>query len=133
MHLLQARAEDLDWERLLGRFGEDWRVLLSHLVLFGFVYPTERERVPRWVMRRLLDRLRDELDVPGAGDRVCRGTLVSREQYLYDLEVLGYRDARLLPDGTMTAEEIDLWTARIEEDGSQAADTQLSAAAPPGR
>jgi hypothetical protein len=41
-HILRARAHLLDWGRLLARFGRHWRVLFSHLVLFGFVYPTER-------------------------------------------------------------------------------------------
>jgi hypothetical protein len=33
-HLLRARAEQIDWQRLLRRFGSNWRVLLSHLVLW---------------------------------------------------------------------------------------------------
>src|SRR5207302_251148 len=37
LHLLRARGRRLDWPRLLARFGPHWRVLLSHLVLFGFV------------------------------------------------------------------------------------------------
>ena len=41
-HLLRARADQLAWRRLLRRFGPHWRVLLGHLVLFGFVYPGER-------------------------------------------------------------------------------------------
>jgi hypothetical protein len=52
IHLLRARAEQLDWPRVLERFGPYWRVLLSYLLLFGFVYPGERTRVPAWVMRR---------------------------------------------------------------------------------
>jgi hypothetical protein len=37
---LAARAEQtMDWPRLLRRFAGEWRVLLSHLVLFGFIYP----------------------------------------------------------------------------------------------
>jgi hypothetical protein len=45
---------------------------------------------------------------------VCNGTLLSREQYLVDLQA-GYRDGRLQPNGPMTQEEIDLWTAAIGE------------------
>src|SRR5690606_4928432 len=30
-HLIHARAEQLDWQRLLGRFGDWWPVLYSHL------------------------------------------------------------------------------------------------------
>lgn len=133
-HLLRATAEQLDWERLLARFAENWRVLLAHLVLFGFVYPGERHRIPAPVMRRLTDALHAELDAPAPGERVSRGTLLSREQYLPDVERWGYRDARLPPSGTMTEEQIDLWTARIEEDGAQAiAAAVVSAGSPPDR
>jgi hypothetical protein len=46
---------------------------------------------------------------------VCQGTLLSRQQYLHDLDELGMKDARLLPEGNMTAEEIERWTAGIED------------------
>ena len=111
MHLLLACATTLDWGRLLRRFAEHWRVLLSHLVLFGFVYPDEADRVPRWVVEELSDRLR-RAPAPEASGRVCRGTLLSREQYLPDL-VRGWRDARLPPDGAMSMEAIALWTDAI--------------------
>jgi len=39
-HPLLKCAHKIDWEHLLRRFGPDWRVLLSHLVLFGFIYPS---------------------------------------------------------------------------------------------
>src|SRR5207248_659415 len=56
-HLLRARGPALDWDRLLRRFGAHWRVLLSHLVLFGFVYPSEQDKVPRRVLHDLAERL----------------------------------------------------------------------------
>ena len=30
-----------------------WEVLLTHLLNFRFVYPTERDLVPRWLMEEL--------------------------------------------------------------------------------
>ena len=45
-HLLRACGNRMDWQRLLARFGPHWRVLLAHLVLFGFIYPGERAAVP---------------------------------------------------------------------------------------
>jgi hypothetical protein len=45
---------------------------------------------------------------------VCRGTLLSREQYLFDIEQLGYTDARLRPHGAMTPEQAEIWTRAIE-------------------
>jgi len=112
-HLIRSRGPDLDWHRLLYRFATHWRVLLAHLVLFGFIYPGERDAVPAWVIRELSDRLRQEADEPAPAERVCQGTFLSREQYLVDVGIWGYEDARLKPRGPMTAEEITHWTAAI--------------------
>jgi predicted nucleotidyltransferase len=113
-HLLQANAERLDWPGLVRRFGTHWRVLLAHLTLFGFIYPGERHRVPRWVMDELVSRLAAETRKPPDGDaRVCAGTLLSREQYLFDVEQLGYVDGRLTPASTMTAQDVQVWTDAI--------------------
>jgi hypothetical protein len=107
IHLLRARGRQLDWDRLLARFGPHWRVLLSHLILFGFVYPDDRESVPARVLQTLTARLRDE---PADTGRLCRGTLLSRTQYLVDTEEWGYADPRLAPRGPMTEDQIVRWT-----------------------
>jgi hypothetical protein len=114
-HLLLARADKLDWRRLLDRFGPHWRVLLSHIVLFGFVYPSERSLIPPWVVQELVRNLEAETNSPDVEDRVCQGTLLSREQYLIDIERWGCKDPRLIPAGNMTAAETRRWTAAIEE------------------
>jgi hypothetical protein len=111
-HLLRAAGGRLDWPRLLGYFDQHWRVLLSHLVLFGFVYPADRGRVPAWVLRTLLDRLQAELTA-GPAEPVCRGTLFSPTQYRIDVEEWGYADARLRPWGDLTPAQVDEWTAGV--------------------
>ena len=113
VHLIRALGPSLDWHRLLSRFGEHWRVLFAHIVTFGYVYPDRRAHVPDWVAAELARRLAAEGSEPG--NRVCNGTLLSREQYLVDLERLGYRDARTEPNGPMTREEANIWTAAIED------------------
>jgi hypothetical protein len=117
VHLLRARAADLDWRRLIDRFGPHWRVLLANLVLFGFVYPSERNRVPAEVMAELLGRVLAEIAQPPPSDRVCQGTLLSRSQYLMDIGPWGYRDVRLAPQVRMRADDIARWTRGIAEDG----------------
>jgi hypothetical protein len=112
-HLLRARGPHLDWDRLLARFGPHWRVLLSHLVLFGFVYPAEPDRVPAAVLRTLTGRLL--AGGTGAGPAVCQGPLLSRIQYLADTEQWGYEDPRLPPEGKMTADQVLHWTAAAFE------------------
>ena len=121
-HILQARGECLDWQRLLLRFGRHWRVLLSHLVLFGFIYPAERTHIPAWVMQELMRRLaRESASVPVAdATAVCRGPLLSRAQYLADIE-RGYRDARLTHESAMSPSDIERWTEGIKVDGERPA------------
>lgn len=111
-HLIQARGEQMDWRRLVDRFasgnngGE--RILLGHLLSFGFVYPSEKGKVPAWVMDELLDRVRSEAPIT---ERLCRGTMLTWDQYLPDVTERGYADARIRPAGTLTQAEVDRWTA----------------------
>jgi hypothetical protein len=116
-HLIRAQAHSFDWDRLVRRFGGRWRVLLSHLILFGFIYPGERDRIPCGVMEGLLGRAGAELREPPPGGRVCQGSLLSRGQYLVDIDGWGYIDARLEPLGNMTSDEVAHWTAAIDRDG----------------
>lgn len=111
LHLLREAGKDLNWPRLLARFGDHWPVLLSHLVLFGFVYPDRRDCVPSAVVNMLVKRLTDQPTEPA--NHLCFGTLLSREQYLHDLQKLGYADVRLPPYGTMTREDLRIWTDDI--------------------
>lgn len=115
-HLIRCCAATLDWQRLLARFGENWRVLYAHLVLFGFVYPAERRLVPRAVMQELAGRLATEEAGDPPGGRVCRGTLLSRAQYLIDVGRWGYADARCAPHGSMSAADVEAWTRAIDSD-----------------
>ncbi len=102
-HLLLRRAEEIRWPRLMARFRGHEAVLLSHLILFTFIYPSERGRIPAGVFRTLLSRWRRE---PTPEAPVCRGTLLSQIQYLPDLH-RGYLDARLRPYGKRSPEQVD--------------------------
>jgi hypothetical protein len=114
-HLLRATGATLAWPRLLGRFGDHWPVLLSHLVLFTYVYPAEARCVPRWVMDDLLGRAARALAAPPTGERMCLGPFISRAQYLIDIEEWGYRDLRLtINGGPMSRVEVQHWTDAID-------------------
>jgi hypothetical protein len=93
-HILHAQARRLDWAHLLWRFGAHWRVLLDHLILFGYSYPHERDAIPRAVLEVLMERLRQETSETPPSDRVCQGTLLSVAQYTEDVQLWGYEDAR---------------------------------------
>jgi hypothetical protein len=111
-HILRKCARTLDWGRLLRCFGANAPVLLSHLVLFQFAYPDHRNTLPDWVLEELWHRGQKEPSLP---DHLCRGTLLSREQYLVDVKTWGYLDARETPVGYMTPQQIQEWTAAISD------------------
>jgi hypothetical protein len=113
-HMIRACHAQLDWRRLMARFGPHWRVLLSHLTLFGFIYPGERACIPSGVMLALTRLLERESRQPPSDQRLCRGTLLSRQQYLTDVSRWGYADGRITPHGPMTAEDVAHWTAAID-------------------
>jgi hypothetical protein len=98
---------------LIQRFDPHTTLLLSHLLVFQFAYPAHRANVPDWVLDELWQRARRS---DAHSERLCRGTLISREQYLVDVEQWGYLDAREMPHGRMTRQQIQDWTAAITKD-----------------
>lgn len=113
VHLLWSRGRTLDWDRLERRFGEFLPVLYLHLVEFLFSYSDGHQRIPAGVFERIQNRAQDMLRTRST-PRVCRGTLLSREQYLDDLERRGYADGRR-SHGTMSASDVEIWTAAIDD------------------
>lgn len=94
-HLLVATRGELDWERILRRFGEHWEVLLSHLVMFRYVYPSHRGFIPSHVLDKLLARFQQTRREPWTGGKLCRGFLLDGiGTYSLDIQEWGYRDAR---------------------------------------
>jgi hypothetical protein len=115
-HLLRCCATKMDWGRLLERFGQDWRVLLAHLTIFGFVYPGERHLIPEAMLRELHVRASTEGSESLNGTPVCQGTLISRAQYLPDVERWGFADARTKSRKSMTEQEREEWTNAIDRE-----------------
>jgi len=113
-HLLLHMADRLDWNRLLRRFGPGAPVLLAHLTLFQFAYPGFAHSVPDPVIQALFDRSNRQASAFVPGSKMCRGTLLSREQYLVDVHEWDFLDGRLSLDGSMSAEEITAWTDAID-------------------
>lgn len=115
-HLLRARAQTMDWARLLFRFGTHWRVLLSHVILFGFIYPEQRLRIPDWFMHEMMRRVKLDMQCLPADRAVCQGTLLSWSQYLTDLEGGDYHDARHVPRGKLLPEETQHMTEVLQRE-----------------
>ncbi len=113
-HLLRARGRSLDWARLERRFGPHRAVLLSYILLFEFIYSDARRYLPEGVFERLVDAVRAQRATQHEPDeRVCRGALLSRQQFLSDILDTGYADGRIV-EGAMTPDQVELWTAAID-------------------
>lgn len=91
-HVLYRQAARIDWKRLLGHMDQYWEVLLIHLLNFRFIYPTERDLIPRWIMAELTDRLAAQIALPPARVRVCRGRMFSPRDYVIDITEWGFAD-----------------------------------------
>jgi len=92
-HLLLCRGRELDWEHLLKRLGNNWRLLLAQIHMFDFTYPGRRDNVPHWVREVLNDRARAAIDEMG-DPVVCYGTLISRFSFAIDVNEWGFKDPR---------------------------------------
>src|SRR5690606_1313046 len=84
-HVILRKHGEIDWHRLLSQMELHWEVLLIHLLNFRFIYPTERDRVPRWLFDELIGRVRAQAELPPANVRVCRGRLLSPRDYVIDI------------------------------------------------
>jgi hypothetical protein len=107
---------ELDWGRLIKRFESHWRVLYVHLILFGYIYPNEKYKIPDWVFQRFSKQLLSEqVQEKQEGPKICQGTLLSREQYLKDIYEWGYVDGRISEETAfrtaMTEQDVAHWTA----------------------
>lgn len=91
-HMILRTGKHLNWERLLMRMEVYWELLLVHLLMFRFVYPSEREIIPEWLMKELLGRVDQQFQLPTPKDKVCRGPLLSRTQYQTDIQEWGFHD-----------------------------------------
>ena len=94
VHLIACVGYAMDWTRLLERVAEHWPLLLAQVMIFQYVYPELDGAIPRWVLEDLLARARAEADRPRSGDRVTRGTLISRFSFNIDVNEWEFRDER---------------------------------------
>jgi hypothetical protein len=91
-HVILTQCENIDWRRLLSHMEQYWESLLAHIINFRFIYPTERHRIPRWLMDELIDRLQQSMALPIPRMKICRGRLFSRTDYFLDISEWGFAD-----------------------------------------
>ena len=92
VHTILRAHDQIDWERLLNHMEVHWEVLLIHLLNFRWIYPTERDKVPDWLLDELLDRLKAQRELPLPQMKVCRGRMFSRIDFEIDVKEWGFAD-----------------------------------------
>ena len=90
-HLLLKHGKNLDWKRLFGKMDQHWQLLLSQLINFHFVYPADRDIVPRWLYDELMKRANEVYDLPAPIEKVCRGPIIDQTQYKTDITEWDYK------------------------------------------
>ena len=58
----------------------------------GEVDLEEREKIPSWLMRELLSRLKHQFELPTPKMKVCRGRMFSVADYTVDVAGMGFAD-----------------------------------------
>jgi hypothetical protein len=91
-HVILKKGKELDWKRLLSYADQYWEVLLIHILNFRFIYPSEREKIPRWLLEELLARLESQKKLPTSEMKICRGRLLSRGDFAIDIQKWGFAD-----------------------------------------
>lgn len=102
-HLIYRTEGRFDWDRvlsLLTKKGDNWGVLLWHLVLFAFVYPASVDFVPRRIWDDLLERLRAQIESPDLQARF-RGSLLDENMFYIDTEEWGLPNVQAELRGAM--------------------------------
>ena len=92
VHTILIKHDEIDWQWLISNMELYWEVLLINVLNFRFVYPTERELIPRWLFEELLERLKAQDSMPPASIKICRGRLISPTDYVVDVTEWGFAD-----------------------------------------
>ena len=90
-HLILKRGKDMDWNRLQKRLEQHWHLLFAHLLNFQFVYPTDRDIIPRWLFDDLLRKAKEQFDLPPSENKVCLGPIIDHRSYEVDIREWGYK------------------------------------------
>jgi hypothetical protein len=81
----------MNWNKILSRLEQHWHLLLSQFLNFQFVYPSERDVVPKWLFEELLERAKDQYDLPVSHESICLGPLVEHSEYNVDIMNWDYK------------------------------------------
>jgi hypothetical protein len=97
LHIIFATRGELDWDRILAKVGEHWELLLAHLHIYRYVYPSHTHYLPRRVFKALVGRYQKEDGISEEGPERplrFRGTMLDEVSFGLDVEEWGLPDER---------------------------------------
>jgi hypothetical protein len=85
-HMILLKGKEMNWKQVQNRMDQHWHLLLAQFLNFQFVYPSERDNVPKWLFDELLARASGQYDLAAPKDKVCLGPII--DQLQYDVDIL---------------------------------------------
>ena len=79
IHLILKQGKNIDWKTLMQKMDEHWELLMSDILMFLFIYPSERSLIPKWVIEHLVVKLEDRIAHAPTKDKITRGLLLSND------------------------------------------------------
>lgn len=79
VHLILKQGKNIDWKILMQKVDKHWELLMSDILLFLFIYPSERALIPKWVIEHLVVKLEDRISHPPTKEKITRGLLLSND------------------------------------------------------
>ena len=90
-HIILKYGNHINWKLLLNKLDKHWHLLLSQILNFQFIYPSERDIVPEWLVQELLLRAKNQYRHSAAKEKTCRGPLLDQSQYHIDITEWGFK------------------------------------------
>jgi hypothetical protein len=90
-HILLKKGDRIDWHRLNNKMKPHWQLFYAQLLNFQYIYPSDRDIVPEWLVKELSLKAIEQYDLLPSQDKVCRGPYLDNQQYEVDIKEWGYR------------------------------------------
>lgn len=90
-HIILKYGHQLDWHRIWSRLEQHWHLLMAQFMSFQFVYPSERDIIPRWLFDALVEKAKEQYELPVPVEKVCLGPIIDQTQYGTDIRDWDYK------------------------------------------
>lgn len=79
INLIYKYSGTIDWKFLVNKMEPHWEILFAHLINFIFVYPSEKNSLPKWLLEEYLKRAQKEFFAQVPNRKLTRGLLISSQ------------------------------------------------------